>query len=662
MSSDIRESNENLSCAACHSELAADARFCEACGSPAGAAAATGPRFAHGFVIDGKYRVENALGTGGMGAVYRARRLLIGDDVAVKILHPHREDPAAAERFQREAQAAARLKHPNVIAVYDFGVSSDGLEYLVMELASGQSLRQLISRHGPLAPETAGIVLEQACDALDAAHRQGVLHRDIKPDNILVEVDDSHWRVKLLDFGIAKLRNPGHSSATLTQAGAVMGTPQYMSPEQCLGEELDGRSDIYSLAIVLYEMLAGVAPFEASVPTAVVVKQVSEPPPPLCGRVASIDRNVEAVVERALAKRRDDRFQTAREFAAEFRAALASRSSVPGPASGPVVIRQSGSLIPPASIDTLSGIGVSTPATVQFDLGAVHTGRRPPTRSGKQVWLLATLAAVVLVSLVVIGVLLMKPGETNAPQAAPAPDGTNASAPPPPPGMVYVPAGAFTMGSDTGTDFERPSREVSVAAFFIDETEVTCEQYQRFVDATGRLAPEGWPGGRYSAGTGLKPVTNVTWYDAFEYARWAGKRLPTEAEWEYAARGTDKRAYPWGHEWSATAANVNSKGMREVGLYPEGRSAFGLLDMAGNAWEWTADDFALYSGAPLPDSIEPGWKTIRGGCWESLPEDVRTTYRTGYPPMGRHDFGNTSFRCVADVDKSKGLTNKGSQQ
>jgi hypothetical protein len=290
--------------------------------------------------LDQKYYLEFKLGVGGMGTVYRASRLLIGDRVAVKVLHPvQMADPQAVERFRREAQTAARLKHPNVVTVYDFGVSSEGLNYQVMELAEGESLRSLVERHGRLAETAAAEIIRQVCAALDEAHRQGIVHRDIKPENILVQTTPGGLQVKVLDFGIAALRDV--NAGRLTRTGAVVGTPHYMSPEHCLGEELDGRSDIYSLGVVLFEMLTGVAPFDSPTPTAIVVKHVNDPPPPPRALNPNISPAVESVALRALDKRRDARPQTAGEMARELISAAGSaRPGSPRPvmAAAPEVI------------------------------------------------------------------------------------------------------------------------------------------------------------------------------------------------------------------------------------------------------------------------------------------------------------------------------------
>src|SRR5262247_1738857 len=313
-------------------------RFCTQCGAesaspldptePASggvkAPAAVSPLSASGALtgrtLDQKYYLESKLGVGGMGTVYRARRLLIGDMVAVKVLQPDQvANPQAVERFRREAQTAARLKHPNVATVYDFDVSTEGLNYLVMELAEGESLRKVVERQGTLAETDAAEIIRQVCAALDEAHRQGVVHRDIKPENILVRTVPEGVQVKVLDFGIAALRDV--NAGRLTRTGYVVGTPHYMSPEHCLGEELDGRSDIYSLGVVLFEMLTGVVPFDSATTTAIVVKHVNDPPPPPRTLNPKISRAVESVALRALEKRRDARPQTAGEMARELIAA-----------------------------------------------------------------------------------------------------------------------------------------------------------------------------------------------------------------------------------------------------------------------------------------------------------------------------------------------------
>jgi serine/threonine protein kinase len=324
-------------CTQCGAELASPLAPTAPASVGAKSPAAVSPLSASGALtgrtLDQKYYLESKLGVGGMGTVYRAGRLLIGDRVAVKVLHPDRmADPHAVERFRREAQTASRLKHPNIVTVYDFGVSREGLNYQVMELAEGVSLRSLVHRHGRPAETVAAEIIRQVCAALDETHRQGIVHRDIKPENILVQTIPGGLKVKVLDFGIAALRDV--KTGRLTKAGGIVGTPHYMSPEHCLGEELDGRSDIYSLGIVLFEMLTGVVPFDSPTTTAIVIKHVNDPPPPPRILNPKISPAVESVVLRALKKRRDARPQTAGKMARELIAAAGSaRPGSPHPAT-----------------------------------------------------------------------------------------------------------------------------------------------------------------------------------------------------------------------------------------------------------------------------------------------------------------------------------------
>lgn len=267
-----------------------------------------------GRTLDQKYQLEARLGVDATGTVYRANRLFIGDLVAVKILHPDlMNNQRAVERFYREAQASALIKHPNVVAIYDFRVSSDKLVYLVTELVEGVSLRKMIEQQGAVVRESAVMIANQVCATLAEADKHDVVHGDLKPENIRIQNTPNGQRVKVLNFGIAALRDPNIGEAE--QPGGSLVNAEYMSPEQCLGETLDIRSDIYSLGIVLYEMLTGVTPFKSPVLTAVVVQQVNQAPPPLRRLNADISPAMESLVLRALDKSREKRPQTASEFA-----------------------------------------------------------------------------------------------------------------------------------------------------------------------------------------------------------------------------------------------------------------------------------------------------------------------------------------------------------
>lgn len=277
-------------------------------------------------IISGKYRLDALIGQGGMGSVYRATHLELDRTIALKIvLADFVSNNETLERFRQEARAAARLNHPNVISVYDFGVLPTGQAYLAMELLTGRSLREELEHHTTLSPQRVLTILRPVCQAVHAAHEAGVVHRDLKPDNIILlgPNETGEEVIKVVDFGIAKLKErSGGTVSNLTEPGLVMGTPHYMSPEQCRGEELDRTSDIYSLGVTLYELLVGHVPFDAPTPSAVIIQHAVDPPPPLRRLRPDIPEAVERVVLRALSKSREHRQATALQLYAEMERAL----------------------------------------------------------------------------------------------------------------------------------------------------------------------------------------------------------------------------------------------------------------------------------------------------------------------------------------------------
>ncbi len=265
-------------------------------------------------MVDGRYRIIGRLGSGGMADVYEAEDTQLGRRVALKLLHRRfAEDPEFVERFRREASSAAGLNHPNIVQVFDRG-AWDGTYYIAMELLAGRNLKQVVREHGALDPALAVDIVLQILKAARFAHRRGVVHRDIKPHNVIV---DEEGRAKVTDFGIARA-----GASDMTETGSIMGTAQYLSPEQAQGHPVDARSDLYSIGVVLYELLTGAPPFDADSPVTIALKQVSEDPLPPATRNPAVPPGLDAVVMRALRKDPDERFQDADAFIAALERAM----------------------------------------------------------------------------------------------------------------------------------------------------------------------------------------------------------------------------------------------------------------------------------------------------------------------------------------------------
>ena len=288
----------------------------------------------------------------------------------------------------------------------------------------------------------------------------------------------------------------------------------------------------------------------------------------------------------------------------------------------------------------------------EFAIGDPTTGRPASKRAGVII-LVALISAAAIVVMVWLGTRTQNQTSTGSlPSTTGQPVRQPQENPQVPSGMVYVSGGTFMMGRDKVTDqAERPAHQVTVAPFYIDLNEVTNEDYKKFVQATGHSAPMTWAGGAYPSDAASKPVAGVRWDDANAYAAWARKRLPTEEEWEFAARGTDGRLYPWGNDWQQGSANANGAGhrMADVGSF-KGTSPYGAFDMIGNAWEWTSSDLRPYPGGRLPANLAgDDLKVIRGGSYESTKDYATTTYRTGWPARGARTYAQTGFRCARDI-------------
>jgi serine/threonine-protein kinase len=274
-----------------------------------------------GMTIGGRFLVESRIGAGGMGVVYRARQVGMDRNVAVKmLLRELAHDEKVVQRFKIEALAVSRLSHPNTIRIFDFGQLDDGTLYFAMEFLEGRSLEQALRQDKAFPARRTLHVIGQIASSLTEAHKKGIVHRDLKPDNVfLTQVGNDEDYVKVLDFGVAKLREADARQGTLTQAGVIFGTPRYMAPEQCRSMAVDHRADLYAIGVIAYEMLTGQAPFEAENPLAILIQHVQEPPKPLAVVRPDIEvpEEVEALVMKCLEKAPGERFQTAGELAAE---------------------------------------------------------------------------------------------------------------------------------------------------------------------------------------------------------------------------------------------------------------------------------------------------------------------------------------------------------
>jgi len=328
-------------------------------------------------VLGGRYRLGAVIGQGGMAEVHRGRDVRLGRDVAIKLLRPDlARDPSFQTRFRREAQAAASLNHPAIVAVYDTGEDhSDGVvtPYIVMEHVEGRTLRDVLAGEGRLLPQRAMEITAQICAALEQAHRAGIVHRDIKPGNVM---RTPSGEVKVMDFGIARAMTG--SSATMTQTAAVIGTAHYLSPEQARGEHVDARSDIYSTGCVLYELVTGAPPFAGDTPVAVAYQHVREEPIPPSRVEPEVPAAIDAIVLKAMAKNPANRYQTATQMRADLERALAGQPVE----AAPVLAEDSTTVLAPPATTVLL--------------------RQPQRRPGRTLAYIALGVATVLVFLVAL--------------------------------------------------------------------------------------------------------------------------------------------------------------------------------------------------------------------------------------------------------------------
>jgi serine/threonine protein kinase len=411
-------------CPQCGKEYDAQTKFCPTDGSTLRTASGSGDDII-GSVIADRYHVIRKLGEGGMGQVYLAEHVKMGRMSAIKVMTPSlAHDTDAVGRFNREAANASRINHPNIAAIYDFGETSDGLIYLAMEFVEGESLTKLCEALGALPAPRAAEIARQVASALEAAHERGIVHRDLKPDNIMISRGrDGADLVKVVDFGIAKAAEGAGQKVTRT--GLVVGTPEYMSPEQLTGDTLDGRSDLYALALVTFNMLTGMLPFTGQTTQEALLKRLTDRPLSLAEARSDLywPPALQTVLDRALSRLASDRYQHASEFGSAIVAAVAGMSAdelqkaptqvIPGAATGARATR--------GAVDTraASGVGESSPAQpsgagpTMPSAGAPAPPVTSGTRSARDKYFVPAMLAAALV-VVVGGAMFMRARRARA--------------------------------------------------------------------------------------------------------------------------------------------------------------------------------------------------------------------------------------------------------
>jgi serine/threonine protein kinase/formylglycine-generating enzyme required for sulfatase activity len=654
------------------------------------------------------------VGQGGYGLVLGARQEQFNRTVAIKVLPTVLHDEVARNRLTRERQAMGVLSgHPGIVTVYDTGYTTDGRPYLVMEFMSGGSLADRVDRGGPLPWTEAVPIMVGIAEAVEAAHRAGVLHRDIKPDNIMVS---SFGASKLTDFGIASVVGGPATAAT-----SITATIEHAAPEVLQGQRPTERSDIYGLGSTLFALLNGMAAFRRPTddsPLPILTRALTEQVPDL--RLRGVPAPICDVIERSMNKDPIGRQSSALMFAEELLVASGlDRGSMrydnlrstggqgpasinatsifvpsahsttgtppPPPPGAPGAPGQTGGWAGPYQPQGPPGSGGFPPPGAQGAPGGPGGARRGGSKKA-----LIAAAIVAVVALVAAGVVLTQKDDDSVAQGspsdsstgetdpsggsdptgetdpssgttAPGPDETATSGPeatvqtgpveipdlPPAESMQEIAAGEYPIGVDAPASSQVAARTVTVERFYIDQTEVDIGSYIRFLKDIKELAAENLPIGWQAAAPYVPPATQaVTDFNFFpvvglrpemaaEFCRWADKRLPTEAEWEVAARGPDGLAYPWGADVDPANLPVSNGGTWVAGSVSGNQSWVGAFDMSGNAWEWVDEPY---------DEVADGEFVARGG---GAGEIVDMATRQIGPADSVAFIGTVGFRCAA---------------
>lgn len=719
-------------------------------------------------ILEGKYHLEMRLGQGGMGVVYKARHAYLKTQLAIKIILPDLvgNDPQLVTRFRQEALAAAAIRHQNVVAVTDYGVIAGSTPFLVMEYVEGESLHDLLAREKRLDPERALELMTAICAGVGAAHHQGIVHRDLKPLNIMICSDRPNisQAVKILDFGLAKIKS-GELLGSFIQAQTtgLMGSPFYMAPEQWADDEPDARSDIYSLGVMLYQMLAGDVPFKGSSIPAIMKKHISDPPPPFSAVGISVSPALEAAVMHTLAKDKEKRTPSVEAMIAELKEAVhptsigihtSSTGTLPvstlnirtNPPKSKVFVdniavgetREDGWItlngiqsgnhrlrvshqgypdwtaevvcdgrpqqviadlvseaqrIPMPVADAISygsvpqhGVpGQNTPtrmsttqdAASELQKTAVQawdTGREISVApaAGRKSFTPLIFGGIGLVVLALLGVggltvaykmgWLFNSAPAVANVANKSPQKPADQIPSVKVDMILIPGGRFKMGRNDDGELSKPEHEESVNGFYMDKTEVTNAAFYEFMATTGykpsseEMFLAHWENGKPVPGDENKPVRYVNIEDAKAFAAWRSQRdgveyrLPTEQEWEYAARnGSKENLYPWGDKFEQRCAHINEPNNLPVVVGTKTcPNSWGVQDLIGNVFEWTGTEAWVYPGSNLTigDLPEPHYMIRGGGAFDKTtgPNAITSAFRFAAPASRRSP--GLGFRLV----------------
>lgn len=603
------------------------------------------------------YEIEKVIGKGGMASVYLATHKALNRKVAIKVMHPQDDDNSDfTSRFIREAHIVANLSHPNIVTIHDVG-EHDGHNYLVMELLpGGETLNNKIKKG--IDSQQALSIIRQVAAALKVAHDKNIVHRDIKPDNIMFRDDGS---VVLMDFGIA--RSVDSTATQMTQAGLIVGTPQYISPEQAQGEDLGAYSDIYSLGVVFYEMLTGKLPYTADSPIALVFQHVSEPVPTLTGDAAVF----QPLLNHMMAKARQERYSDCDRIIADINkletvkpATQATNTFNSADIEKSIAASEGLTIVGDINADQVKAREKSRakPSAKQKNAKRIPVNKTKPAdasikleleeiSSGKKNSKLKSLLWIVLASIAAGSAYTFIDVDTGKLKTLIGID----------PGPVYprvgrlisISSGTFKMGNNNGDSTEKPAHPVRIKPFKLGETEVTQKQWHLVMGSTPS----------YFKGCAECPVDSVSWKDVQGFLKKLNKqtglrfRLPSEAEWEYACRneGNTEKYCGSGSTTEFAWYGVNSNNKTHPVAQKQAND-LGLYDMSGNVWEWTQDCWHnSYQGAPSSGkpwaSNNCGQRVLRGGSWIGVTSGLTSTGRfKSFPSEGNRNFG---FRVALDM-------------